>query len=265
MSGLLQRDRMRLKYKYPMGARSKPVEVVSGGAEGAGRSGETVGGGTGGLATGERPARVTIADDVVLLPGRAAPTAPLVETIEGVAALAPFRRLRTPGGGTMSVAMTNCGPWGWHSDARGYRYVERDPQTGSPWAPMPAAFATLAAQAAAEAGFPGFEPDACLVNRYEIGTQMGAHRDFDELDLRHPIVSVSIGLPAQFLWYGARRSGTPQRIELHDGDVLIWGGRARAGYHGVRRIAAPDLLVTAAPAAANGLSLRYNLTFRRAK
>ena len=247
------------------GGIGRPGETIGGGTGGSGRPGETVFDDTGGLATGERPARVSIADDVVLLPGRAAQTAPLIEAIEGVAAVAPFRRLRTPGGGTMSVAMTNCGSWGWHSDARGYRYVERDPQTNRPWAPMPAAFAKLAAQAAAEAGFPGFEPDACLVNRYEVGAQMGAHRDFDELDLRHPIVSVSIGLPAQFLWYGARRSGTPRRIELRDGDVLVWGGRARAGYHGVRRIAAPDLLATAAPGAAGGLSLRYNLTFRRAK
>jgi len=210
-------------------------------------------------------ARVDVADGVVLLRGFAAPTAPLVEAIAAIAAAAPFRRLVTPGGGTMSVAMTNCGSWGWHSDTRGYRYVECDPRTGLPWPTMPPAFATLAATAAAAAGFPGFAPDACLVNRYEIGAQMGAHRDFDELDLQHPIVSVSIGLPAEFLWHGAQRRGTPLRLALHDGDVLAWGGVARAGYHAVRRLAPPDLLADPLPAPIAASPLRYNLTFRRAK
>ncbi|MCU0760750.1 MAG: alpha-ketoglutarate-dependent dioxygenase AlkB [Steroidobacteraceae bacterium] len=204
-----------------------------------------------------------VAPEVLLLRGRAAPTAALVAQIEAVARAAPFRQLRTPGGGTMSVAMTNCGTWGWHSDARGYRYVECDPLSGSAWPAMPAPFRELAAAAAAEAGFPGFEPDACLVNRYEVGAQMGAHRDFDELDMRHPIVSVSIGLPALFLWHGATRGGSPRRVALHDGDVLVWGGAARAGYHAVRRIAPPDLLAGAAPGGTR--PLRYNLTFRRAR
>lgn len=210
-------------------------------------------------------AREAIADGVVLLRGFAAPTAPLVAAIDAIAATAPFRNLQTPGGGTMSVAMTNCGPWGWHSDARGYRYVDRDPGSGREWPPMPVAFAALAAGAAAAAGFPGFAPDACLVNRYEPGAQMGAHRDFDELDLQQPIVSVSIGLPAQFLWYGAQRRGTPLRLALHDGDVLAWGGVARAGYHAVRRLAAPDLLADPLPVSNAAGPLRYNLTFRRAK
>ncbi|MCP5360150.1 MAG: alpha-ketoglutarate-dependent dioxygenase AlkB [Steroidobacteraceae bacterium] len=204
-----------------------------------------------------------MATDLVLLPGRAAPTAPLIAAIETLAAAAPFRRLQTPGGGTMSVAMTNCGSWGWHSDTRGYRYLARDPLTGCAWPAMPAAFARLAGEAAAEAGFPGFVPDACLVNRYEIGAQMGAHRDFDELDLRQPIVSVSIGLPAQFLWHGEQRRTRPRVVELRDGDVLVWGGRARAGYHAVRRLTAPDLLTHGTTP--QGLELRYNLTFRRAK
>jgi DNA oxidative demethylase len=206
-----------------------------------------------------------VADGVVLLRGFAAPTARLVAAIDAIAAAAPFRRLVTPGGGTMSVAMTNCGPWGWHSDARGYRYVECDPGTGRPWPSMPPAFATLATTAAATAGFPGFAPDACLVNRYDVGAQMGAHRDFDELDLQHPIVSVSIGLPAEFLWHGAQRRGTPVRLALRDGDVLAWGGVARAGYHAVRRLAPPDLLADPLPASLAADPLRYNLTFRRAK
>lgn len=198
-----------------------------------------------------------IAPEVTLLQGFAAPTGPLIDAIGAIAARAPFRRLTTPGGGTMSVAMTNCGPWGWHSDARGYRYVERDPLTGEPWHPLPEPFARLAGTAAACGGFPGFAPDACLVNRYEPGTSLGAHRDWDELDKRFPIVSVSIGLPALFLWYGARRGGRPIATLVEDGDVVVWGGSARAGYHGVRKLPAGEHPATGA--------LRYNLTFRRAK
>ncbi len=200
--------------------------------------------------------RIAVADDVVWLRGFAA-TAPLRAAIERIASAAPFRHLSTPGGGRMSVAMTNAGSCGWHSDARGYRYVDRDPGSGQPWPSMPAEFAALAARAAAVAGFAGFEPDCCLVNRYAVGAQMGTHRDYDERDLGQPIVSVSIGLPAVFLWYGATRKGPPRRVLLADGDVLVWGGSARAGYHGVRRLAASDDGAAGA--------LRYNLTFRRAR
>ena len=199
---------------------------------------------------------VPVADGVVWL-RRFAVTAPLVAAIAEIAAAAPFRHLTTPGGGRMSVAMTNAGPWGWHSDARGYRYVDRDPLTGRPWPPLPDAFTALAARAAAAAGFEGFVPDCCLVNRYATGAQMGTHRDYDERDLGQPIVSVSIGLAAVFLWYGATRRGPPARVPLTDGDVLVWGGSARAGYHGVRRLQpGPDGAADA---------LRYNLTFRRAR
>jgi len=200
---------------------------------------------------------VTIAPQVVLLRAFAAPTAPLVEAIDAIALAAPFRNLTTPGGGRMSVAMTNCGPWGWHSDTHGYRYTAADRETGEAWPAMPQTFAALAARAAAHAGFPGFEPDACLINRYEAGAQMGTHRDYDEHDMRHPIVSVSIGVPAVFQWYGATRRGTPTRVQLEDGDVVVWGGAARAGYHGVRRLDAGRHATTG--------TLRYNLTFRRAK
>ncbi len=202
------------------------------------------------------PARVAVSDQVVWL-RRFVSTAALRAAIDAIAAEAPFRHLTTPGGGRMSVAMTNAGPWGWHSDARGYRYLERDPLSGRPWPALPAAFAALAAAAAAEAGFASFAPDCCLVNRYAVGAQMGTHRDYDERDLRQPIVSVSIGLPAVFLWYGATRKGPPSRVPVEDGDVLVWGGSARAGYHGVRRLAAP------ADAAAQ--PWRFNLTFRRAR
>ena len=201
-------------------------------------------------------ATVTLLPEVVLLREFVA-TAPLLEQIARIAALAPFRRLRTPGGGRMSVAMTNCGPVGWHSDASGYRYVDRDPESGRPWPGIPEEFAALALAAATAAGFARFAPDCCLVNRYAVGTQMGTHRDFDELDLRQPIVSVSIGLPAVFVWRGATRSSPPLAVRVIDGDVLVWGGQARAGYHGVRRLAAP------AHAAAD--AFRYNLTFRRGR
>ncbi|MBV6416942.1 MAG: Alpha-ketoglutarate-dependent dioxygenase AlkB [Steroidobacteraceae bacterium] len=198
-----------------------------------------------------------IAAEVTLFRGAAAPTAPLVAAIEAIAARAPFRHLATPNGGTMSVAMTNCGPWGWHSDARGYRYAERDPLTDAPWPAMPPLFMRLAQGLAERGGFAGFEPDACLVNRYAPGARMGAHRDWDELDKRHPIVSVSIGLPAVFLWHGATRRERPIATLVEDGDVIVWGGRARAGFHGVRKLADGLHPVSGA--------LRYNLTFRRAK
>lgn len=181
----------------------------------------------------------------------------LLPEINAVAGLAPWRHLSTRGGGRMSVAMTNCGPWGWHSDTSGYRYVDSDPLTGKLWPIMPAAFRRLAANAASVGGFAGFEPDCCLVNRYVIGAKMGTHRDFDELDLKHPIVSVSLGISATFLWYGARRSNKPIVVAVEDGDVLVWGGEARTGYHAVRALQDACHLL-AGP-------VRYNLTFRRAR
>ncbi len=196
-----------------------------------------------------------IAPDVVLL-RQFTEVQPLLAAIAAIDAAAPFHHLRTRGG-LMSVAMTNCGLWGWHSDTRGYRYVDCDPATAKPWPDMPAAFSALAQRAAESGGFPGFQPDCCLINRYAVGAQMGVHRDFDELDLEQPIVSVSIGLPATFLWYGATRTGSPRRVPVHSGDVLVWGGSARTGYHAVRRIAAPPQAMPE--------PFRYNLTFRRAK
>jgi alkylated DNA repair protein (DNA oxidative demethylase) len=218
----------------------------------------------------------SLAPGVALLRGFAAPTGPLVTLIDDIARLAPFRKLHTPGGRPLSVRMTACGPLGWHSDAQGYRYVTEDPGTDRPWPAMPARFRDLAVGAAAAAGFPGFEPDACLVNRYEPGARMGAHRDADEQDFTQPIVSVSIGLPAVFEWFGARRGGTPLRVTLLDGDVLVWGGEARLGYHGIRPVVAPEapdlLAATESRAGSQGVqradgqwaALRYNLTFRRA-
>ena len=191
-----------------------------------------------------------IAPQVVLLSGFALPTEALQAEVDTIAAAAPFRHLATPGGRAMSAAMTSCGRCGWYSDASGgYRYEPLDPQSGAPWPAMPAAFARLARQAAVAAGFGPFEPDTCLINRYAPSAQMGAHRDADERDFSHPIVSVTLGNPATFLWYGAERRGTPRRVRLLPGDVLVWGGAARKGYHAVQK---PEG------------GIRINLTFRRA-
>jgi alkylated DNA repair protein (DNA oxidative demethylase) len=150
-----------------------------------------------------------------------------------VAAAAPFRHMVTPGGYEMSVAMTNCGSVGWVTDRSGYRYDPHDPDSGKPWPPMPAAFLELAAQAAAEAGFAGFAPDVCLINRYEPGAKLSLHQDKDERAFDAPIVSVSLGLPAVFLFGGSKRSDPPRRVPLEHGDVVVWGGPSRRVYHGV--------------------------------
>ncbi|WP_244441610.1 DNA oxidative demethylase AlkB [Pseudidiomarina atlantica] len=150
---------------------------------------------------------------------------------------APFRQLQTPGGQQMSVQTTCCGSWGWHSDRKGYRYVDVDPVTQRAWPAMPVVFAKLAQQAAVAAGFAGFSADSCLINRYLPGTKMGLHRDQDERDFSAPIVSVSLGLPATFLWGGLERKSSPQRIILQHGDVVVWGGADRLRYHGVMPLA----------------------------
>jgi alkylated DNA repair protein (DNA oxidative demethylase) len=144
----------------------------------------------------------------------------------------------TPGGFRMSVGMTNCGAYGWVSSASGYRYSERDPETGLPWPPLPAVFVELAARAAAAAGFEAFVPDACLINRYERGARLTMHQDKNERDLRQPIVSVSLGVPAVFLFGGLRRKDRPWRLSLEHGDVVVWGGPSRLRYHGVAPLAA---------------------------
>jgi alkylated DNA repair protein (DNA oxidative demethylase) len=166
--------------------------------------------------------RFAISDDAALL-------ADVAEVISQ----APLRHMVTPGGFRMSVAMTNCGALGWVSDASGYRYDALDPDGGNPWPRMPASFARLAHDAAAQAGFKGFAPDACLVNRYEPGARLTLHQDRNERDFRAPIVSVSLGLPAVFLFGGLKRADKPTRVPLEHGDVAVWGGAARMRYHGV--------------------------------
>lgn len=181
----------------------------------------------------------------------------LLDAVRRIAAYTPFRHLTTPGGKAMSVAMTNCGSVGWFSDRRGYRYTARDPETGAPWSPMPAAFAELARDAAREAGFADYAPDVCLINRYAIGARLTLHRDHDERDRRAPIVSVSLGLPATFLWGGLARTDPQRRIPLVHGDVVAWGGPARMVYHGVLPIKAGEHPLTG--------PVRINLTFRVAR
>ena len=195
-------------------------------------------------------------DGAILLRGFALADAPLLlEEVTRITQQAPFRHLITPGGYTMSVAMTNCGRVGWVSDRTGYRYDAIDPQTGVPWPPMPASFLTLAAQAAAEAGFPDYKPDDCLINRYVAGSKLSLHQDRDEKDAWAPIVSVSLGLPAVFLWGGKRRSDPVRRLCLENGDVAVWGGPARFVYHGVAPLKEGSHPLTQA--------VRINLTFRK--
>ena len=202
-------------------------------------------------------APVDLGPGAALLRGFALPyERALADAVAAVAASAPFRHLVTPGGFRMSVAMTNCGELGWVSSAQGYRYSALDPDSGAPWPAMPQAFAALGERAAAAAGFSGFAPDACLVNRYEPGARLTAHQDKDERDFGAPIVSVSLGVPATFLFGGAKRKERLARVPLEHGDVVVFGGPARLRYHGV----AP--LREARHAFAG--SARINLTLRRA-
>ena len=163
----------------------------------------------------------------------------------------------TPGGRKMSVAMSNCGAWGWVSDKQGYRYVSRDPETGQPWPEIPTLLLRMAQTAAAEAGFASFIPDACLVNVYVPGARMSLHQDKDEQDMEAPIVSVSLGLPATFLFGGAERRDQVQRINIEHGDVLVWGGPARLRYHGIAPVKMGDHPLVG--------ERRLNLTLRKAR
>jgi DNA oxidative demethylase len=182
--------------------------------------------------------------------------AALLTAVQEITAVAPFRNMITPGGFRMSVAMTNCGRAGWVTDRRGYRYDLVDPMTDRAWPAMPVSFRDLAARAAEAAGFAGFEPDACLINRYEPGARLSLHRDENERELTAPIVSVSLGLPAVFLFGGHSRSDRPRRIWLESGDVVVWGGPDRLVYHGVAPLAEGDDPLTG--------QCRINLTFRKA-
>ncbi len=203
------------------------------------------------------PEMQPLSDGAVLLRGYCREdAAELLHLIERIAAAAPLRNMVTPGGKRMSVAMTNCGAQGWITDARGYRYTTADPDSGLPWPKMPALFANVAASAAAAAGYRDFTPDACLINCYEPGARLTLHQDTDEADLHAPIVSVSLGLPAKFLFGGLLRTDRVQRIMLEHGDVCVWGGPSRLAYHGI-----DTLKDDAHPATGR---CRINLTFRKA-
>ncbi|HYW76937.1 MAG TPA: DNA oxidative demethylase AlkB [Gammaproteobacteria bacterium] len=191
-----------------------------------------------------------------MLPGFARADAEAVfAAVLEIAKQAPFRRPVTPGGYAMSVGLTSCGRRGWVSDANGYRYAARDPSSGQSWPPMPERFRALAGRAAECAGFPGFAPDACLINRYYPGSRMSLHQDRNERDLEAPVVSVSLGLPAVFMFGGLRRSDRPQHLLLQHGDVVVWGGLARLRFHGVQPLKAGHHPLTGGQ--------RINLTFRK--
>jgi alkylated DNA repair protein (DNA oxidative demethylase) len=205
-----------------------------------------------------RPSQEAMADGAVLLRGFAKPVeSDLLAALREIVAQAPFRKMFTPGGHQMSVAMTNCGNAGWVTDRSGYRYDGVDPESGKPWPAMPPAFRELALQAAAAGGFDGFAPDACLINRYEPGARMSLHQDKDENDFGAPIVSVSLGLPAIFMFGGIKRSDKPRRFRLEHGDIAVWGGPSRLFFHGVAPLADGEHAVLGRQ--------RVNLTFRRAR
>lgn len=203
------------------------------------------------------PARQQLALGAMLLRGYALPhDVAVLAALHGIVAQAPFRRMNTPGGFQMSVAMTNCGEAGWVTDRNGYRYDRSDPISGKPWPRMPDVFARLATEAAREAGYTDFVSDACLINRYEPGARMSLHQDKDERDFANPIVSVSLGLPATFQFGGARRSDPVEKIALRHGDVVVWGGPSRLYYHGILTLKDGEHPRTG--------RARYNLTFRKA-
>ncbi|QWG20047.1 DNA oxidative demethylase AlkB [Bradyrhizobium sediminis] len=205
-----------------------------------------------------RPSREAMAEGAVLLRGFARPfEVELIADVGGIVEQAPFRHMMTPGGHQMSVAMTNCGSAGWVTDRAGYRYDGVDPESRKPWPSMPPSLHALAAQAAAAAGFVGFLPDACLINRYQPGARMSLHQDKDEQDFGAPIVSVSLGLPAIFLFGGLQRSDKPRRFRLEHGDVVVWGGPARLAFHGIAPLADGEHAVLGRQ--------RINLTFRKAR
>jgi DNA oxidative demethylase len=210
----------------------------------------------------DEPARdaasVRLGPGAVLLTAFAREQAPeLLHAVAGILHTSPLRHMETPGGWRMSVAMTNCGDAGWVTDRAGYRYDSIDPDTGKPWPVMPLPFAELASSAAAAAGYADFIPDACLINRYESGARMSLHQDRNEHDVSAPIVSVSLGLPATFLWGGHVRAQRPTRVPLMHGDVVVWGGVDRLRFHGVQALGTGTHPLTGA--------VRYNLTFRKAR
>lgn len=205
----------------------------------------------------EQDLRLRLGPAAMVLRGFALPyVQEAMPAIAAIQAQSPFRHMTTAGGFTMSVALTNCGALGWTSDRRGYRYTGIDPDTGRPWPDMPTVFAQLAAAAAAAAGFEGFQPDACLINRYLAGNRLSLHQDKNERDYDAPIVSVSLGIPATFLFGGHARNDPTIKVPLQHGDVAVWGGVDRLRYHGVMPIQSDAHPLLG--------SQRINFTFRKA-
>ncbi len=201
--------------------------------------------------------RERLGPGAMLLRGFAVPaSAALAVDLQRMIVRAPFRHMVTPGGLSMSAAMTNCGAYGWVSDRNGYRYDASDPESGNPWPSMPESFLRLAGEASAAAGFDAFTPDACLINRYQTGAKLSLHQDKDERDFGQPIVSVSLGVPATFLFGGSRRADKTLRVPVRHGDVLVWGGPARLNYHGILPVKAAHHPFAGAH--------RINLTLRKA-
>ena len=201
---------------------------------------------------------VALEPGAVVLPAFAMDEAQaLLAAIDSVALVSPWRHMCTARGWRMSVAMTNCGAAGWLSDQSGYRYDAIDPTTKQPWPALPGIFADLAARAADAAGFAHFTPDACLINRYAPGARLALHQDRNERDFDKPIVSVSIGVPATFLWGGSTRTVRPRSLRLEHGDVVVWGGAARLNFHGIAPLRTDAHALTG--------NLRFNLTFRGAR
>ncbi|MFC4351375.1 DNA oxidative demethylase AlkB [Fodinicurvata halophila] len=200
----------------------------------------------------------SFAPGAVLFRGFAASeTQDILAALERVTKQAPFRRMSTPGGRQMSVEMTNCGRYGWLTDRNGYRYEDRDPESGKTWPAMPPLFRRLARSAAEHAGYPGFEPDSCLINQYRPGARLTLHQDRDEQDFSAPIVSFSLGLPATFLFGGPKRSDRTQKILLTHGDALVWGGPSRLNHHGIQPLEEGRHPLVG--------DRRINLTFRKAR
>jgi DNA oxidative demethylase len=208
------------------------------------------------LFSNTRPNIEEFSPDMFLL-ANFADTKPLLAAVTNIVAVSPFRKMMTPNGHFTGIALTNCGAQGWISDRQGYRYSTHDPITNQPWLPMPDIFCQLAISASEAVGYKNFIPDACLINQYPIGSKLNSHQDKNEKNFSHPIVSVSIGLPATFQVFGSVRNGKPLSVNIFDGDIVVWGASNRLVYHGVKTIK-PD---------PHNPSLveRINLTFRKAK